>query len=164
MRVHYVLSLCRCFCKWYYKSSFKRIRFCLYTFGVRLKMTWNSERIIKTYTTCRTSSLHRERAWLQTDPISYCIILHGGNRHDMGTKGCFCAAGTGGDGSFLITNLCSSSPSSAEGTVRHASLWLCSSRSVSPPFRYPRISITDTRRVLNWNTNFTASVWAITRI
>lgn len=49
---------------------------------------------------------------------------------------------------FFSTDLCSSSPCSADGIVRHASLWLWSSRNVSPPFRYPRISTTDIRQSL----------------
>lgn len=40
-----------------------------------------------------------------------------------------------------ITDFCSSSPCSADGIVRHASLWLWRSRIVSPPLRYPRIGI-----------------------
>lgn len=46
---------------------------------------------------------------------------------------------------MFSTDLCSSSPCSADGIVRHASLWLWSRRNVSPPFRYPKISTTDTR-------------------
>lgn len=56
------------------------------------------------------------------------------------------------------TDLCSSSPCSVEGTVRHASLWLWSSRNVSPPFRYPRISTRDTRYVLYWKRHFRKSM------
>lgn len=45
-------------------------------------------------------------------------------------------------------HFCGSSPCSAEGRVKHASLWLWRSRNVSPPFRYPRrVTHTDAKLV-----------------